>query len=96
MLLFSFSQKNDVTKTVVVLTDKDCKELFAVHTIFTNAESLLCIFHVFQAVDRRLDKAGLQHDHRLEVYNKLRDAVYCKDQRQLEDAASELCVIGMK
>lgn len=88
---FIFFQKNDVTKTTVVLTDKDCKELTAIHEVFPHAKSLLCTFHVLQAVDRRLEKAHLLHDFQNEVYEIFRDALYSKGIDELE----ELCNIGI-
>lgn len=49
-----FSQSNDISAVKAVLTDKDCKEIVAINEVFTHSRALLCIFHVMQAINRRL------------------------------------------
>ena len=95
-LIFFFFQKNDVTKTGVVLTDKDCKELAALEAIFLYAIFLLCQFHALLAVERRLGKAGLMYDYEKEIYQSFRDALYSKDKDQLEELSWFLCNIRKK
>lgn len=78
------------------LTDKDCKELAAIEAIFPNAISLLCIFHVLMAVDRRLTSARLAKNEQEEIYEDFRKAVYAKSLEELEQQSEILCNIGKR
>ncbi|KZR98796.1 Uncharacterized protein APZ42_005624, partial [Daphnia magna] len=79
-----FSKDNDVRKTEVFITDKDCAEIGAAKEIFVNAKHKLCYFHAFRAVDIRLRKANLELNHRKEIYDSFHRAVYAKSQEELE------------
>ncbi|KZS05478.1 Uncharacterized protein APZ42_031304, partial [Daphnia magna] len=79
-----FSNDNNVQKTEVIITDKDCAEIGAAKEIFVHAKHMLCHFHAFRAVDIRLRKANLELNHRKENYDSFHRAVYAKSQEELE------------
>ncbi|KAK4024569.1 hypothetical protein OUZ56_009992 [Daphnia magna] len=79
-----FSKDNNVQKTEVIITDKDCAEVGAAKEIFVNAKHMLCHFHAFLAVDIRLRKANFELNHRKEIYDSFHRAVYAKSLEELE------------
>ena len=90
-----FRSHNDVSRTKVVVTDKDCKELISVKQIFPNAISLLCQFHVLNAVSRRLKKAKLQEDYEEEIFKTFQDTLHERNDRLvIERKRDFLCNIA--
>lgn len=75
------------------MTDKDCKELVAVKSIFPNATSLLCQFHVLTAVSARLGKAKLQIDFEEEIFANFKTALYASHEQKLANQQNYLCAI---
>lgn len=76
--------------------DKDKKEMNAVRTVFPDATLLLCHFHVAQAVDDRLSRAGLQKGLRHDIYKSFEDALYAKTEEALRAEQEYLCTLGKK
>lgn len=66
----------------------------SVSAVFPTAKTLLYHFHALSAVDKRLDKAGLHRDHRDEIYDTFKQALYCKTMEELDRLQEELCEIG--
>ncbi|KZR99524.1 Uncharacterized protein APZ42_004573, partial [Daphnia magna] len=86
-----FAKHNDVSKTKVVLTDKDCKEMNAVERIFTSASLKLCLFHALAAVDKRLVQAKLSRNLREEIYQQFKEAVYAGSEEKIKEVEEYLC-----
>ncbi|KAI9562392.1 hypothetical protein GHT06_013357 [Daphnia sinensis] len=63
-------EDNNVQKTEVIITDKDCAEIGAAKEIFVNAKHKLCHFHAL----------GCRHL----IYDSFYRAVYAKSQEELE------------
>lgn len=80
--------------TNVILTDKDCAELAGIKTVFPNATSLLCQFHVDCAVDTRLNKAKLETNHQEEIYQSFQRAMHAESEEQIKKEEQYLCNIG--
>lgn len=80
--------------TNVILTDKDCAELAGIKTVFPNATSLLCQFHVDCAVDTRLNKAKLETNHQEEIYQSFQRAMHGESEEQIKKEEQYLCNIG--
>ncbi|XP_045031501.1 uncharacterized protein LOC116924557 [Daphnia magna] len=75
-----FSENNDVSVTKVKITDKGCNEIAALEKYFPGTEHILCLFHVFKAVDSRLnqkvgDKA-LTQTCKEDIRERFRNAAY--------------------
>jgi hypothetical protein len=83
-----------VSVTNVILTDKDCAELAGIKTVFPNATSLLCHFHVDCAVDTRLNKAKLETNHQEEIYQSFQRAMHAESEEQIKKEEQYLCNIG--
>ncbi len=83
-------------RTGVVIVDKDKKEMNAVRTVFPAATLLLCHFHVAQAVDERLSKAGLQRGLRHDIYKSFENALYAKSEEAIRVEQEYLCSLGIK
>jgi hypothetical protein len=83
-----------VSVTNVILTDKDCAELAGIKTVFPNATSLLCQFHVDCAVDTRLNKAKLETNHQEEIYQSFQRAMHAESEEQIKKEEQYLCNIG--
>jgi hypothetical protein len=83
-----------VSVTNVILTDKDCAELAGIKTVFPNATSLLCQFHVDCAVDTRLNKAKLETNHQEEIYQSFQRAMHGESEEQIKKEEQYLCNIG--
>ena len=77
----------------MVLTDKDERELYAVKEIFKEARSLLCHFHVLQAVNRKLEAVKANWDFRSEVYNTFHECVYADEQDVCDSKLAKLMAI---
>ena len=84
-----------MSKTKIVIIDKDMKELTAVETVFTHAAIFLCHFHCLMAVSRRLEKAKLQYNYHHYIYNLFHEAVFSENDEELHDIGLELCSIGI-
>lgn len=76
------------------MTDKDCKEINAVQAAFPEAVHLLCHFHVFNAVDRRLTVANLCQRRKNIVYKAFEKAVYAESEIIIAEAEEFLCSLG--
>lgn len=95
MKFIAISQKNDTAKTTVVVVDNYLREISAAETVFTNAKTLLCHFHVLRAVDARLDKGGLTKEYRHELFNLFNCALYANSEADFQDATKALRNTGI-
>jgi len=63
-----FSDNNDISRTSVVVTDKDQAELNAIASCWPNVRHVLCQFHILTAFDRQLHSSALTPDEKKEVF----------------------------
>ena len=88
-----YLQNNDISKTLIVVTDKDMAEIAAVKEIFPNAQQFVCIFHVLQAVNRRMQTARLLPDYFTEIDLAFHEAVYTLNPDRFSTLQQELCSV---
>ena len=68
-------------------------EIAAVKEIFPNALQFVCVFHVLQAVKRRLQTAGLLPDYLTEIDCSFYEAVYTLNAERFNILKQELCFV---
>lgn len=76
---------------VVFMTDDSTAERNALHTVFPDAQLLLCAFHVLQAFWRFLwdHKSGIAKEHRQYLFSFLKGMVYAQTEAKLESEFSK-------
>ena len=78
----------------IVMTDDSSTEREALSKIWPNARLLLCIFHFLQGHWTRLHdgKNKIKNEHRAVLIGKVKELVYCKSEKDLNAAYTNLLV----
>lgn len=92
-LFDAFKQENpEHARTEVILTDKHGANLNVIQTQFPNAAHHLCVFHVAQAMQRKITtkQCNISAEQRklcLDIMNKM---IYSNSQQEFDDSYAEL------
>ncbi|CAF1492282.1 unnamed protein product [Adineta steineri] len=76
----AMSKNNDLTKTQVVIVDKDLTNIDILQQYFNNAKILLCVFHVLKYLKSQINVLRIPLENRMNIMKNVRRLLYDNDQ----------------